>query len=71
MLDGDGAIIKHAKAAAMIPEAMVKTGYGNKTAWQEVKRRIPNIYEKLTSSAIVKNEYAYNDTSVRLTFEQF
>lgn len=36
-------------------------GYGNKTAWQVVKRRIPNLYEQLTSLAIVKNEDACNN----------
>lgn len=36
-------------------------GYGNKTAWQEVKRRIPNLYEKLTSSVTCKKEDTAND----------
>jgi len=36
-------------------------GYGNKTAWKEVKRRIPNLYEKLTSSVTCKKEDAAND----------
>lgn len=31
-------------------------GYGNNAAWKEVRRRIPNLYEKLTSTAKGKEE---------------
>lgn len=37
------------------------TGYGNKSAWQEVRNRIPNLYEILTTSNTANTEDAYND----------
>jgi hypothetical protein len=36
-------------------------GFGNVAAWNEVKRRIPNLYKLLTSLPAINNEDAYND----------
>lgn len=37
------------------------SGYGNNAAWDEVRRRIPNLYEKLTSTAKDKEENRTSD----------
>lgn len=37
------------------------SGYGNKTAWQEVKRLIPNLYEQITTPVVYKTENITND----------
>lgn len=63
------AVIKRSLAYAFTEEDFDKIeksldslkGYGNKTAWQEVKKLRPNLYEQITAAPVHKTENSNDD----------